>query len=98
VDALAAAAEDASLAPSRWCRSRDCRRRDTSGCPAIVIAIIIRAAGAVVLVFPLPLALTLAFASIIGVGGKRGRSHWRTRWFLLWWSWRQLLLRRAPST
>jgi hypothetical protein len=31
VDALAVAAEDASLATSRWCRSRDCRRRATSG-------------------------------------------------------------------
>jgi hypothetical protein len=29
VDAPAAATEDASLATSRWCRSRDCRRRDT---------------------------------------------------------------------
>jgi hypothetical protein len=31
VDASAVAAEDASLATSRWCRSRDCRRRATSG-------------------------------------------------------------------
>jgi hypothetical protein len=33
VDALAAAAEDASLATSRWCLSRDCRRRATLGRP-----------------------------------------------------------------
>jgi hypothetical protein len=31
VDASAVAVEDASLATSRWCRSRDCRRRATSG-------------------------------------------------------------------
>jgi hypothetical protein len=31
VDASAVVAEDASLATSRWCRSRDCRRRATSG-------------------------------------------------------------------
>jgi hypothetical protein len=31
VDAPAVAAEDASLATSRWCWSRDCRRRSTSG-------------------------------------------------------------------
>jgi hypothetical protein len=31
VDAPAVAVEDASLATSRWCRSRDCRRRATSG-------------------------------------------------------------------
>jgi hypothetical protein len=33
VDAPAAAAEDASLAALRYCRSRDCRRRVTPGCP-----------------------------------------------------------------
>jgi hypothetical protein len=33
VDVSAAVAEDASLATSRWCRSRDCRRRATLGCP-----------------------------------------------------------------
>jgi hypothetical protein len=33
VDAPAAAVEDASLAISRCCRSRDCRRRATLGCP-----------------------------------------------------------------
>jgi hypothetical protein len=32
VDVSVAVAEDASLATSRWCRSRDCRRA-TSGCP-----------------------------------------------------------------
>jgi hypothetical protein len=31
MDAPAVAAEDASLATLRWCRSRDCRRRATSG-------------------------------------------------------------------
>jgi hypothetical protein len=29
---VSAAEEGASLATSRWCRSRDCRRRVTSGC------------------------------------------------------------------
>jgi hypothetical protein len=33
VDASTAAVEDASLATSRWCWSRDYRRRATSGCP-----------------------------------------------------------------
>jgi hypothetical protein len=33
MNAPTAAAEDASLATSRWCRSRDCRRRTTAGCP-----------------------------------------------------------------
>jgi hypothetical protein len=33
VDAPAAATKDASLATSRWCQSRDCRRRATPGCP-----------------------------------------------------------------
>jgi hypothetical protein len=33
VNAPAATAEDASLSTSRWCQSRDCRRRDTPGCP-----------------------------------------------------------------
>jgi hypothetical protein len=33
VDMLAIVVEDASLATSRWCRSRDYKRRATPGCP-----------------------------------------------------------------
>jgi hypothetical protein len=33
VDAPAAATKGASLVTLRWCRSRDCRRRVTPGCP-----------------------------------------------------------------
>jgi hypothetical protein len=65
------------------------------GAPVVVVAVV---AGAVVLTFHLPLALTLAFTVIVGVGGRRGRSRLRTRRFLLWWAWRQLLLWRAPSS
>jgi hypothetical protein len=53
------------------------------GAPAIVTAVI---AGDVVLDFPLTLALTLAFAAVVAVGGKRGRGRQRTRQFLLWWA------------
>jgi hypothetical protein len=65
------------------------------GAPTIVTVVI---AGAVFLDFPLTLALTLAFAAVVAVGGKRGRGRQRTRQFLLWWARRQLLLQRAPST
>jgi hypothetical protein len=60
--------------------------------------VVARATGAVVLVFPLPLPLTLAFTNVVGVGGKRRRGRLRTRWLLLWWAQRQLLLWRAPSS
>jgi hypothetical protein len=42
------------------------------GAPTVV-------AGAIVLDFPFPLALTLAFAAVVGVGGNWGRGHLRTR-------------------
>jgi hypothetical protein len=48
-------------------------------------AIVARAVRAIVLAFPLPLVLTLAFATIDGGGGMTGRSCQRTRWFLLRW-------------
>jgi hypothetical protein len=38
------------------------------GASAIVAAVVVGAAGAVVLAFPLSLALTLAFAAIVGLG------------------------------
>jgi hypothetical protein len=50
---------------------------------AVVVAGAVRA---VVLAFFLPLALTLAFATIIGGGSRRGRGHRRTQWFLLRWA------------
>jgi hypothetical protein len=86
VDASVAAAEDASLATSRWCRSRDCRRGPRWGAPVVVATIVAGAIRVVVLVFPLPLTLTLAFAAIIGVGGRRGRGRLRTRRFLPRWA------------
>jgi hypothetical protein len=52
-------------------------------------AVISGAARAIVLAFPLPVALTLAFATFVGGGGRRGRGHRMTRRFLLWWVWRQ---------
>jgi hypothetical protein len=78
--------EDASLATSRWCRPRDCRRRGRWGTPTVVAAIV---AGVIVLAFPLALALILAFAAVVGVGGSRGRARLGTRRFLLWWARRQ---------
>jgi ABC-type Co2+ transport system permease subunit len=84
MNVLATAVEDASLATSVWCRSRDCRRRVTLGALAIVAG----AAGAVVLTLPLPLALTLTFVTVVGVGGRKERGHLWTRQFLLWWVWR----------
>jgi ABC-type Co2+ transport system permease subunit len=84
MNVLATAVEDASLATSVWCRSRDCRRRVTLGAPAIVAG----AAGAVVLSLPLPFALTLTFVTVVGVGGRKERGHLWTRQFLLWWAWR----------
>jgi hypothetical protein len=95
VDVPVAAVEDASLATSRWCQSRDCRRRVTPGRLAVVVG----ATGAMVLVFLLPLVLTLAFAAIVGVGGGRGRGLCMSFWqFLRRWAWRQLLLRRVLSS
>jgi hypothetical protein len=67
------------------------------GAPAIVTTIVAGTTGAVVLDFPLPPALTLAFLAVVGVGDKRGRGHRRTRRFLLWSVRRQLLLWRGPS-
>jgi hypothetical protein len=98
VDVPAVAAEDTSLTTSRWCRSRDCRRRATSGASVVVAAVVAGATEAVVLVFPLPLAVFLAFAAIVGVGGRRGRGCRRTWRFLRRRAWRQLLLWRASSS
>jgi hypothetical protein len=66
------------------------------GAPAIVVG----AAGVIVLAFPLPLPLPLilAFAAIVEGGGRRGRGYRRTWWFLLWWMRRQELLRSMPSS
>jgi hypothetical protein len=58
------------------------------GDPAVVVV-----AGAVVLAF----CRTLAFAAVVGVGGRRERGRRRTRRFLLWWARRQLQLQRARS-
>jgi hypothetical protein len=44
------------------------------GAPAVVAG----AARAVVLAFPFPLVLTLAFTTIVGVGGRRERGRLRT--------------------
>jgi hypothetical protein len=44
------------------------------GAPAVVSAVVARAAEAIVLAFPLPLALPLAFATVVGVWGRRGRA------------------------
>jgi hypothetical protein len=69
VDAPAAATEDASLATSRWCRSSDCRRRDTPERPCYCHHCCCQSRYSC---FPLPLALTLAFAVVVGVGGQEG--------------------------
>jgi hypothetical protein len=55
--------------------------------PAIVVGV----DGAIVLTFP------LAFAAVVGGGGRRGRGHRRTRQFLLRWA-QWLLLRRTSSS
>jgi hypothetical protein len=52
------AKEGVSLATSRWCRSRDCRRRATL--------------GSLLLSFPLHLLLPLAFATVVGGQGRGG--------------------------
>jgi hypothetical protein len=70
VDAPATTVEDASLVTSRWCKSRDCRRRATPGAPTIVAVVVADAAVAVVLTFSLPLAHTLALSSLLGLGQK----------------------------
>jgi hypothetical protein len=59
VDASADTSEDTSLATLRWCRSRDCRRRATPGAPTVIARVVILA---------FPLALTHAFAAVVGVG------------------------------
>jgi hypothetical protein len=46
------------------------------GAPAIVATVV---AGVIVLAFPLPLALTVAFATIVGGGVRRGTGRWKTR-------------------
>jgi hypothetical protein len=42
------------------------------GAPAVVSVVVAGAAEAIVLAFPLPLALPLAFATVVGVWGRRG--------------------------
>jgi hypothetical protein len=91
VDTPAIAPKDASVPTSRLCRSRYCR----TGTPAVVIAVVVRATRDIVLAFSFPLVFTLAFDTVIGVGGRRGRGCQRARWFLLWWAQRQLLWRVA---
>jgi hypothetical protein len=68
------------------------------GAPAAVVIVVARTVRAIVPVFPLLLALTLAFATVVGGGGRRGRGRLSTQWFLLWWAQRQLLLWRVPSS
>jgi hypothetical protein len=75
VDTPAAAKEDASLATVRWCRSRIVEGGPRRGAPTVIATI---GAGAGVLSFPLPLALTLAFSTVVGAGGRRGRCRLRT--------------------
>jgi hypothetical protein len=42
------------------------------GAPVIVVAVVTRVVGAIILAFPLPLAHTLAFATVVGVGAGGG--------------------------
>jgi hypothetical protein len=87
VDAPTVAVEDASLATSRWCQSRDCRMRATSGCPYCCRRI------RCCCLSPSPCIYRCYYC-----WGRRGRGRLRTRQFLLWWAWRQLQRRRVPST
>jgi hypothetical protein len=48
------------------------------GAPAVVAVVVAGATGAIVLTFPFSLALTHAFAAVVGVGRIRGRGHLRT--------------------
>jgi hypothetical protein len=68
VDTPAVAPKDASVPTSRLCRSTYCR----TGTPAVVIAVVARATGDIVLAFSFPLVFTLAFDTVIGVGGQEG--------------------------
>jgi hypothetical protein len=43
------------------------------GAPIVVVVVVARAVGVVVLAFSLPLSLTFAFATIVGIRGKKGR-------------------------
>jgi hypothetical protein len=56
------------------------------GAPAIIAAVVAGAVGDIVLAFPLPLALILAFAAVVGSGDRRGKGHQRTWRFLLQWA------------
>jgi hypothetical protein len=96
VDASATAMEDASLATSRWCRSRDCRRRATLGCPCCYCRSH-RSCCSCFSTSSCPCPYPCICQRCWG-WGRRGRGRLRTRQFLLRWAWRQLLLRRAPSS
>jgi hypothetical protein len=50
------------------------------GAPIVVAIVIVGVTRAIVLAFPL--ALTLAFVTVVGVGGKRGRGRLRAWRFL----------------
>jgi hypothetical protein len=63
--------EGTSMATSRWCQSRDCRRRPCQG--VVAPTFVVGAAGAIVLAFPLALALTPPLPQLLGVeSGGRG--------------------------
>jgi hypothetical protein len=65
VDTPDANAEDASPATSRWCRSRDCRRRATLGVPLLLF---LEPPDPLFLPFPFPLPLPLPLLPLLGVG------------------------------
>jgi hypothetical protein len=98
VDALAAAVVDASLATSRWCRSRDCRRRATAGHPCCCCHCCCRSHWSLCsCLSPFPCPYPCLCHCCWG-WGRRGRGLLRTRWFLLRWARRQLLLWRVSSS
>jgi hypothetical protein len=85
----------------RWPRipaQSEGRSRHALCAGAVVTVVVARAVGVVILAFSLLLVLTLAFTVVVEVGGRRGRGRLRAWRFLRRRAWRQLLLRRAPSS
>jgi hypothetical protein len=76
MDVSAATTNYASLTTSRWCQSRDCRRRATSGTPAVVVFLLSELLEPLFLPFPFPFPfpfpLPLPLPPLLGLGTGGG--------------------------